>query len=138
MAAKNSTKKGQKRMAEKKEEGGEEFIGIPTQTFLRKVRIGPNFVTFRKSEMDKMVSDIVAEKKKERKQKAKEPIVDEATNDRFEALETKFDTLMALVKSSVIGKETETAEGQSPSAKEVEGSDMETPRAKKRARSIAD
>uniref|UniRef100_A0A915LA91 Uncharacterized protein n=1 Tax=Romanomermis culicivorax TaxID=13658 RepID=A0A915LA91_ROMCU len=90
--------------------------------------------------MDKIVRDILAEKNKEWKQKANEPEADEATYSRVDTLETKFDALMTLVKNSIIGNKTEKVEGQSPSAKEVEGSDMETPKAKKRAQSktIAD
>uniref|UniRef100_A0A915I5F9 Uncharacterized protein n=1 Tax=Romanomermis culicivorax TaxID=13658 RepID=A0A915I5F9_ROMCU len=72
----------------------------------------------------------LAEKKKEWKQKA-----NEATNNRVDALETKFDVLMALVKNSVIGNQTEKVEGQSPLAKEVECGDVDMPKAKKRARS---
>uniref|UniRef100_A0A915ID15 HAT C-terminal dimerisation domain-containing protein n=1 Tax=Romanomermis culicivorax TaxID=13658 RepID=A0A915ID15_ROMCU len=48
----------QKCMAEKKEDNLEEFHGISTQTFLCQVRLGPNFVTFKKSKMNKMIPDV--------------------------------------------------------------------------------
>uniref|UniRef100_A0A915JAW1 Uncharacterized protein n=1 Tax=Romanomermis culicivorax TaxID=13658 RepID=A0A915JAW1_ROMCU len=57
---------------------------------------------------------------------------DEAPNSRVDALETKFDMLMALVKNSVMGNQTEKVEGQSLLAKEVEGGDVHTPKGKEK------
>uniref|UniRef100_A0A915KNW4 Uncharacterized protein n=1 Tax=Romanomermis culicivorax TaxID=13658 RepID=A0A915KNW4_ROMCU len=84
--------------------------------------------------MDKMITDILPEKK-ERQKKGNELEADEVTNSRVDALESKFDMLMALVKNSVIGNQRQRVEGQSPLAKEVECGDVDMPKAKKRARS---
>uniref|UniRef100_A0A915IC84 Uncharacterized protein n=1 Tax=Romanomermis culicivorax TaxID=13658 RepID=A0A915IC84_ROMCU len=72
-------------------------------------------------------------KRRNGQKKGNEPEADEATNSRVDSLELKFDTLMALVKNSIMGNQTERVEGQLPLAKQVEGGEVDTPKAKKKA-----
>uniref|UniRef100_A0A915JNH5 Uncharacterized protein n=1 Tax=Romanomermis culicivorax TaxID=13658 RepID=A0A915JNH5_ROMCU len=124
----------QKCMAEKKKRTMRNSLRFQPKRSYDGFELGPTLLPLESPRWTKWWWTL-AEKKKEWKQKA-----NEATYSRVDALETKFDVLMALVKNSIIGNQIEKVEGQSPSAKEVEGSDMETPKAKKRARSntIAD
>uniref|UniRef100_A0A915KNV9 Uncharacterized protein n=1 Tax=Romanomermis culicivorax TaxID=13658 RepID=A0A915KNV9_ROMCU len=104
-------------MAEKKEDNREEFLAISMQTFLCQVPLEPNFVTLKKSKMDKMIANW-GEKNKEPLKKGDGPKDDKATSSRVNALESKVNTLIALVKYKAVGSQKESVKSQSPMARE--------------------